>query len=48
MEGKGLGKVSAEGLIPVKTMNKDRSNIPKEGQGICKGPPTLLREPLNN
>lgn len=48
MEGKRLGKVSAEGVIPVKTMNQETANIPKEGQGICRGPPTLRREPFKN
>lgn len=48
MEGKGLAKVSAEGVIPVKTMNQNRSNIPKESQVIRRGPPTPHREPLKN
>lgn len=48
MEGKRLGKVSAEGVIPVKTVNQEGSNIPKEGRGICRGASTLGREYLNN
>lgn len=46
MERKRLGKVSTEGVIPVKTMNQERSNIPKEGQGICTGAPTPGRVTL--
>ena len=48
MEGNRLCKVSAEGVIPVKTMSQKKSNISKEGPGISRGPLSPGKEPVNN